>query len=1023
MTLRIALGIGAVVLITVGVVTGLASMRGEVKPALRSVAALARDRSLSSAVPRLALPGRASAQADNLTSVDLVDVPWRYASTGWLVLADYDTPLVDSSFVWGPLVIAGERFSRGFGTYPLSEIVYELDPGAARFSARVGVTDDSKNGSGSVRFAVYGDEFLLYESGAVRAGEAARTVDVSVEGLSELRLVVDDAGDGSLGDYALWADPRLARSAIPPPGDLVAAIERARAENVEREASLLKSQRAELRTWVAAHRAALDRLGGAGSEARPGFDAETSLLVAANEQVAVTLGYGGARNGRLTIGMRGEDLPRIVGATTELVLDDRRSLSLADAAPTVEQGFEVERVNRATLGPGTEIRARFRSSDGAGVITLSVTLFDATRAVDFGVSTDGLPLRAVRYLDGREESLVLGPDVHYLTDRSHLYSGRALADGYVRRAPLEATKPALVWDPGAERGVLLSFFDSVPSPAWLSFDRGPGRAALALGLQLDAAMADFGPEANRPPPLSIELTDGPIGEGTFARFRRVVAERHPGSPWPASARYQWGSWYAYGPGLSEAVLLREIDQLASRFGDLGPWQLLVDAGWQVQYGREDAELGTVDYERFPNGVRGVADAAHARGLSVILYLGIGFIHDSPADGGEWLALRGLIERRPDWLIAFQEAPSPVGRYLLDFANPEVRAYLGDVIRDLFIVHGADGVLLDGLADAEGQLIPREERDSQHGPPHPLLPSLDLYRLVRQEAEKYRPDAFIIGGWVNPTAANSEAQVFFYADDAEIVHSPYPFGGFLEHLDYAMFSQMMLGQRAYVGASSGDPNRPEARWWVQAGAALGAPATIGTRLERMEPRTIAAFRADLNALKPYEGTTTYGPGLFPETFATTRDGVTYLGVVNRGLRPGSIAVTLADHGLEPEAPYTALQVSSGESQRIVGDFAVEMTARSFRLFALRRDAGVLWTDSVVRVQATEHGLALRAEGPTAVPGVAHIASPAPTAVLVDGVALRRAEATQVDVAYAYDSGSGLLSVSYSHRAGRRLEVRW
>lgn len=1025
MILRVGLGLGFVGVLAI-IVLGAASLTqlpGEIKPALRSVAAFARDRTARGSTARLDLPRSTSTQAASLTTVDLVDVPWRHASTGWLVLADYDTPLIDSSFVWGPLVVAGEEFSRGFGTYPLSEIVYDLDPAATRFTARVGVTDDSKHGAGSVQFVVYGDEFLLYESGPVRAGERARAVDLSIEGLRELRLVVDDSGDGSLGDYALWADPRLTMSAGGPSAESVAAINQARDENNERNAELLQSQFSELSSWLAPHRAAVDRLGDGGPDARAGFDAETSLLVAANDRVALSLGYGGARNGRFTLGARNEAVPRIVGATTALVLEDGRVVALADAVPMIEGGFEVGSIDRSVDGSGVEVRARFRGPAGDGVITLAMTLFNDDGAAELEVSTEGLRLRAVRFLDDKDESLVLGEDVRYLTDRSHLYTGRVIGDGHVRSAPLEATKPGLIWDAESGRGLLLSFYDHVPSPAWLSFDRAPGHAGLAFRLELEATMADFGVEANDPPSLSIELTDAPMGEATFARFRRIVTERHPASAWPAAARYQWGSWYAYGPGLSEAVLLREIDQLASRFGDLGPWQLLVDAGWQVQYGREDAELGTVDYDRFPRGVRAVADAAHARGLSVILYLGIGFIHDSPEDGGEWLALRGLIDRHPNWLVPFQQEESPVRRYLLDFANPEVKAYVGGVIREFFDVHGADGALVDGLADAEGQLIPREERDSPSGPPHPLLRSLDLYRFVREEVNKHRPGAFIIGGWVNPTAANSEAEVFFYADEADRVHSPYPFGGFLEHLDYVLFSQMALGQRGYVGASSGDPNLPESRWWVQAGAALGAPATIGTRLEQMEPRTITAFRADLNALQPYQGRTTYGPGLLPDTFATTRDGVTYLGVVNRGLQPRSVQVNPADHGLEPDAPYTALQVSSGLGQRVAGSFAVDMPARSFRLFALRRDPGVVWTDSVVSVQTAAGGLALGMEGPSGLPGLAHIASPAPNGVLLDGAPLRRGDAPQIDAAYAYDPGSGLLSVAYSHRAGRRLEVRW
>src|SRR5205807_1181844 len=118
----------------------------------------------------------------------------------------------------------------------------------------------------------------------------------------------------------------------------------------------------------------------------------------------------------------------------------------------------------------------------------------------------------------------------------------------------------------------------------------------------------------------------------------------------------------------------------------------LDAGWYVQYGRDDAELANVDTSKFPDGISAVADAVHAKGMDLILYLGTGFVHDSTANGGEWLALTGLIDNHPDWLIPFQIVPSNVHRYLLDYDKPEVREYLSSIISDFFVVHNADGIL-------------------------------------------------------------------------------------------------------------------------------------------------------------------------------------------------------------------------------------------------------------------------------------------------------------------------------------------
>jgi hypothetical protein len=375
------------------------------------------------------------------------------------------------------------------------------------------------------------------------------------------------------------------------------------------------------------------------------------------------------------------------------------------------------------------------------------------------------------------------------------------------------------------------------------------------------------------------------------------------------------------------------------------------------------------------------------------------------------------------MIPFQRGDPEVHRYLLDYRNPAVRAYVEGVIKDFFNTHGADGILLDGLADAEGQLIPRAERDDPNGPPHPLLPTLDIYRLTRTAADRERPHAFVESGWLNPTAANPYAQIFRYGDEIDRVDSPYPFGGFLQKLDYAIFSRMALGQRSYVGTATGDPTRSETRWWLEAAAALGSHATLSLDLSRMNAETLAALRADLVALDPFNGTTAYGPGLFPETFATTRNGTTYLGVVNREPRARAMQVGLEPLGLNGMGPLTAFEPESGRSRRIDADFSVELGPKSFRLLVLRRDPGLVWSDSVVSPAATtSRGLSLDVRGPAQVPGATRLATPPPTGVWLDGMPLAAAP-TGSSAGYVYDDTSGLLTVAYTHTDQRRIDVSW
>jgi len=72
----------------------------------------------------------------------------------------------------------------------------------------VGV-NDLPSGKGSVEFIVRGDGKVLWQSGVVRGGEAAKNVDVSVKGVRTLMLEVTDGKDGVERDHADWAEAAL----------------------------------------------------------------------------------------------------------------------------------------------------------------------------------------------------------------------------------------------------------------------------------------------------------------------------------------------------------------------------------------------------------------------------------------------------------------------------------------------------------------------------------------------------------------------------------------------------------------------------------------------------------------------------------------------------------------------------------------------------------------------------------------------------------------------------------------------
>jgi hypothetical protein len=116
----------------------------------------------------------------------------------------------DRSVQGHPLKIAGRTFVRGLGTHARSEIVYDLEAPCERFEAWVGVDDEMDyRKEASVVFRVFADGREVASSPVMHAKDKAVRLAASLKGVTELRLVVDDAGDGVDSDHADWGDTRI----------------------------------------------------------------------------------------------------------------------------------------------------------------------------------------------------------------------------------------------------------------------------------------------------------------------------------------------------------------------------------------------------------------------------------------------------------------------------------------------------------------------------------------------------------------------------------------------------------------------------------------------------------------------------------------------------------------------------------------------------------------------------------------------------------------------------------------------
>jgi alpha-galactosidase len=113
------------------------------------------------------------------------------------------------------LSIGGKQFEHGVGTHAKSTYLLTVNGKGEKFTATVGVDDETAK-RGSVVFSVVGDGKTLWQSGILHGGDAGKVADVDLNGVKSLELVVGDADDGIDYDHADWADAQIVMSSGKP---------------------------------------------------------------------------------------------------------------------------------------------------------------------------------------------------------------------------------------------------------------------------------------------------------------------------------------------------------------------------------------------------------------------------------------------------------------------------------------------------------------------------------------------------------------------------------------------------------------------------------------------------------------------------------------------------------------------------------------------------------------------------------------------------------------------------------------
>ena len=141
----------------------------------------------------------------------LSDSDWESATTGYgTIRKNNDLKL----FVNGEV----KSFEKGFGIHANGEIVYDLsENNYDKFEAYVGVSRSiPEQNNSSIIFSILADGNEIYNSGLMKYNTAAKYVSLDVKGVKELRIVINDAGNGISSDHGVIANPILTSNNVKP---------------------------------------------------------------------------------------------------------------------------------------------------------------------------------------------------------------------------------------------------------------------------------------------------------------------------------------------------------------------------------------------------------------------------------------------------------------------------------------------------------------------------------------------------------------------------------------------------------------------------------------------------------------------------------------------------------------------------------------------------------------------------------------------------------------------------------------
>lgn len=157
-------------------------------------------------------------EATKIRNVHVVDMDdYKYLSdTQWKSVHNtYGKFEKDIAISKNPLRLTGDNneivtYEKGLGSHSTATAIYDLTKiDAQYFTSFIGVDRAMYNSVGSVGFQVFLDNEKVYDSGVMRSTDKQKFVEVELSGAKELKLVINDGGNGNGSDHANWADAKL----------------------------------------------------------------------------------------------------------------------------------------------------------------------------------------------------------------------------------------------------------------------------------------------------------------------------------------------------------------------------------------------------------------------------------------------------------------------------------------------------------------------------------------------------------------------------------------------------------------------------------------------------------------------------------------------------------------------------------------------------------------------------------------------------------------------------------------------